>query len=276
MIARERGIISRLPDLTEEQIADKDKGDFLVRLLAVTQVGWLFIQLIARKKYGYPCTTLEVTTAAFSVLALITFLLQWSKPKDVGTTHYINADRAGNVEDIEAILEAEPDVIYKHTGLCNISNASLSRPIEEKRSSSFKSEFTNMVGIFILTNVVASAIFGAIHLAAWNFTFPTQNESTFWKISSVLTIAGPLWFYFGELWWRAGFIRWEERYIKWPKFAAILYFFIQLLHILVSVFLYTAFFIGRLYIIGEAFRGVFFLRPEVFQSTWATNLPHVG
>ncbi|KFY14856.1 hypothetical protein V492_02376 [Pseudogymnoascus sp. VKM F-4246] len=278
MIARDRGIIGSLPDLTEEQIADKDKGDFLVRLLAVVQVGWLFVQLIARKKYGYPCTTLEVTTAAFAVLALITYSLQWSKPKDVGTPHYIKADRVASVEDIEVILEAEPDVIYKHTGLCNISNASLPRPIEEERSSGFKSEFTSMVGIFILTNVVASAIFGAIHLTAWNFAFPTQNESTFWKASSVLTIAGPLWFYISEPLWRPEFTRWIEPYIEWPnsRFAAILYFCVRLLHYVISPVVFLAFFIGRLYIIGETFRGVFSLRPEDFQSTWAANLPHVG
>jgi hypothetical protein len=36
---------------------------------------------------------------------------------------------------------------------------------------------------------IGGVIFGAIHIAAWNFDFPTSIERTLWRIASVLSTA---------------------------------------------------------------------------------------
>jgi hypothetical protein len=54
-----------------------------VKLLALTQVFHLVIQLIVRKVYGLHTTQLETAVLGFSVCAAMTYLLWLRKPKDV-------------------------------------------------------------------------------------------------------------------------------------------------------------------------------------------------
>lgn len=48
VFARQIGILKKLPSLPIEELDDRNKGDALVKDLAVGQVIWLFVQLIAR------------------------------------------------------------------------------------------------------------------------------------------------------------------------------------------------------------------------------------
>lgn len=51
-IARDRGIIKKLPDIKLSDIEDKNKSDALVKLLAILQVAWIVVQLCARVYAG--------------------------------------------------------------------------------------------------------------------------------------------------------------------------------------------------------------------------------
>ena len=48
--ARRCGIISKLPRITHDEIADKGKGDFIAKALAITQAIWLILQLAIRTR----------------------------------------------------------------------------------------------------------------------------------------------------------------------------------------------------------------------------------
>ncbi|KAK0724187.1 hypothetical protein B0H67DRAFT_640754 [Lasiosphaeris hirsuta] len=45
--ARQSGLI-KLPKLTEDELGDRNKGDLLVKLLALMQVTWMVVRLVAR------------------------------------------------------------------------------------------------------------------------------------------------------------------------------------------------------------------------------------
>ena len=92
--ARRTGIITRLPYVTESDLADRDKGDTLSKLIAVVQVTWLMGQLIERRYYGQPSSQLEIMTLAFAVEAFAIYLLLLRRPKDVSTHTYLPAARA--------------------------------------------------------------------------------------------------------------------------------------------------------------------------------------
>ncbi|KAF8644494.1 hypothetical protein AX16_008434 [Volvariella volvacea WC 439] len=84
------GII--FPAISEDEIQDKAKGDFLTKLVVVIQTSWFVIQCIARHAQGLAVTELELITLAFATLNVITYFLWWSKPLNAEFPIYFNKD----------------------------------------------------------------------------------------------------------------------------------------------------------------------------------------
>ncbi|TFK36322.1 hypothetical protein BDQ12DRAFT_699617 [Crucibulum laeve] len=72
-----------LPDVTEDDIEDKSKGDILSKGLVLLQTSWFIVQCIARGIQGLALTELELVTLAFAVLNGVMYFLWWNKPLDV-------------------------------------------------------------------------------------------------------------------------------------------------------------------------------------------------
>ncbi|KAF8644460.1 hypothetical protein AX16_008447 [Volvariella volvacea WC 439] len=87
---KEKGII--LPAISEEEIQDKAKGDFLSKVVVVLQTSWFMIQCTARYAQGLVITELELATLAFATLNIITYFLWWSKPLNAEYPIYFNKD----------------------------------------------------------------------------------------------------------------------------------------------------------------------------------------
>jgi len=75
--------MGRLPDVPENEIADKSKADGLAKFLVVLQAGWMTIQTIARVQQDLPVTLLEINTMGHVVCAFALYALWWSKPLDI-------------------------------------------------------------------------------------------------------------------------------------------------------------------------------------------------
>lgn len=73
----------RFPSITEDEINDRSKGDALSKGIALLQLTWFIIQVIARAVQGLAITELELTTAALAGLNGIMYFFWWSKPRDV-------------------------------------------------------------------------------------------------------------------------------------------------------------------------------------------------
>ena len=71
------------PSTTAEEIDDRSKGDALSKGIALLQITWFIIQLIARRAQGLTITELELTTAALAGLNSVMYVFWWNKPKDV-------------------------------------------------------------------------------------------------------------------------------------------------------------------------------------------------
>jgi len=72
-----------LPDITEEDIEDRSKGDILFKLVAILQTSWFIIQCIARGQQRLALTELELVTLALASLNALTFAIWWHKPLGV-------------------------------------------------------------------------------------------------------------------------------------------------------------------------------------------------
>jgi hypothetical protein len=73
------------PNISLDDIKDKNKVDGLAKLLVCIQVGWMIAQVIVRAANGLPTSLLEVHTVAHVVCALIMYVIWWHKPRQVAS-----------------------------------------------------------------------------------------------------------------------------------------------------------------------------------------------
>ena len=247
--ARRRGIILQLPSITENEINDKNKGDTLIKLLAVLQVTWLGIQLIIRAVEGRQSSQLEITALALAFCAFATYLLLMWQPKDIRTPTVTLAQRSADEADFKILVDlySENGLLgrRKHYGLDEfgqpkIRNDHLLRNLDW---------YGLGLGLFI---------FGCIHLLGWNFQFPSAVEHLLWRISGILVACLPLAFLLlkfddddNEGWWNTSLI----------------------CLVIAGVVVFT---FARLFLLVEAFRSTYYLPPSSYIATWANNIPHVG
>jgi hypothetical protein len=121
---------------------------------------------------------------------------------------------------------------------------------------------SDIFGLFLGTTV-----FGAVHIAAWNFDFPTPVESLMWKITAVLCTTIILVFVCFVL---VIDVLFKMELSGMVKFMAGLAAGITMLSIPV---IYV---VCRLFLVVEVFRCLCFLPPSAYVATWAANVPHVA
>lgn len=79
-----------MPVISEAEIEDRSKGDGLSKGIALLQLVWFVVQLVARRIQNLPITLLEIDTLAVAALTCVAYGLWWKKPKDVACPHIVN------------------------------------------------------------------------------------------------------------------------------------------------------------------------------------------
>ncbi|EHK42587.1 hypothetical protein TRIATDRAFT_319981 [Trichoderma atroviride IMI 206040] len=258
-VAVEHGIITHLPDIKTAEIEDRNKSDALVKVLAVIQVVWMVVQLCARVYYRHPFAPLELGTVAFSATAIILYIVEWDKPKDINTPVYVKAASSSVSEAaFTQIVEAAPFpymqvpfVQYKHYYMPSVA---------------FHQTLGNLKIIDTKSSIVAMitvVTFGGIHLLAWNLQFPTPVEGLLWKISAIMSIACPVLYGGSHL---PGFGKNpnESTKVQWTLIKAVVGF----------TFLF--YFFARLYLITESIRSLYYLPRGAYIATWTAEFPHLS
>jgi hypothetical protein len=82
-----------LPDLSTDDIKDKNKADSLAKILVITQATWMLVQTVGRRVVSLPITLLEVHTVAHVVCAIIMYICWWHKPRQVTSPTLIRGER---------------------------------------------------------------------------------------------------------------------------------------------------------------------------------------
>lgn len=78
----DRGLID-MPNIDEEDILDKSKGDWVAKTIAIVQMLWFSAQIIARYVKGWAVTELEILTFSTIVMTVGMYYSWWDKPLDV-------------------------------------------------------------------------------------------------------------------------------------------------------------------------------------------------
>ena len=253
LLARQLGIIDRLPRLTEEQLDDRNKGDALVKLIAIVQIGWLVVQLIVRKVRNLASTQLEIFTLAFAICSLFTYGILWRKPQDAKVPVDVPARRYPTAAEMAQLAYEGPfpySIIRMNYWMPNNSFHQRTGPVFQ-------------IGIG-----AGAIIFGCIHLIAWNFAFPTNTEQLLWRTAAIITAATAL------LVIAVSNIV-NSKLLKEVSNAALFgptgFKYGWLLLELIAI-PYVA---ARLYILVEIFRTLYFLPPTAYVATWTTDVPYI-
>lgn len=180
---REASFLTRLPYITTAELNDRNKSDSFVRLIAIVQILWMIIQIIVRAARHLAIFQLEIAVAGLAVCAMTIYGLNWEQPKGVQTPYTLLAYR-GNIP--KAVLES---VGNERLTTDNFLGSFISiltwdqfstkwapgSPVPNHfslvESSSRSTRLSKEAGI-----LVGGMIFGAIHISAWNFVFPTLLE----------------------------------------------------------------------------------------------------
>jgi hypothetical protein len=258
---RQSDHLKKLPHITEDEINDKSKSNPFVKAIAVTQILWMVVQIIVRKSRGLAISQLEIAVMAFSVCAVILYILNWGKPKDIKTACTL------------AIFPGDiPDAIERHIRAGYNSDRALSYQFsffEEERAGDPVPNDRIAEGVddfqlhLVASLVFGCSIFGGIHLAAWNFNFPTRVELIFWRVASIWCTVFPLAsISFMVITGIIGSLFIFEGHFKWDVAVVRIFFALYV--------------ICRLILLVEIFRTLLFLPPDAFIATSASKIPHLA
>ncbi|KIW99630.1 uncharacterized protein Z518_11043 [Rhinocladiella mackenziei CBS 650.93] len=221
-----------LPRITTIEINDRSKSDSLAKFLAIMQVGWLAVQVIARAIQKLETTTLEITTLSFVVCTLGSFIAWYRKPYDVQTFVVLDMPDQ-SIEDIdltytekggkhrnllEEYMAAHPKAhvvdVNGHL-LAPYTKLTIIDDMLPTYTSAFTDRYRHLWGskpynshrirndrLPIMEKEVTAVVavttlaYAGLHAAAWNIPLATDIEQLLWRISSiVMIICCVAWFF---------------------------------------------------------------------------------
>lgn len=290
---RSNGLLPRLPYITVEEINDKSKSDSLVRAITIVQITWMVIQIIVRACRSLAISQLEIAVIAFATCAVILYGVNWEKPKGVQvavtiiaypgafpgeTIEIAKRDKDGS-DGIFSFLIAIFELVF--TGFNSSSKSSEDwppgKPIPNNytRNVPWKDEVERAIGFNLPKSdvyglLLGTTVFGAVHIAAWNFVFPTSIESLLWKVAAVLCTTMALAFACLVI------LRRWSRGSHWCGFVRHIQGVLRGITGICMILIPLSYVVCRFFLVVEIFRSLCFLPPSAYIATWATNVPHVA
>jgi hypothetical protein len=267
---RQEGVLAGLPPITDE-IYDRSKGDAFVKAVAVAQILWSTVEITTRVARGLPIALLELTTLAFAACAIIIYALYWRKPKMPNTTVPV-LDYQGEIPEpvFRVLREAEGLLIPNVFSflLCSFARKRGNRKDKGLEPGSaippLAQEFDwsdSMTMVVVLVGAAATVFFGAIHLTAWHFNFPSTVDQLAWRCASIyVTSYAPvlLLLPMPSVAMSVGLLKSSGQRGILVTYAILSHFYI----------------LARLVMWVEIFRSFLYLPPGAFIETWASNIPH--
>ncbi|KAF4948188.1 hypothetical protein FGADI_9816 [Fusarium gaditjirri] len=175
--------VLRIP---EPEIKDLSKADVITKAFAIIQCTWLVVQSVSRYAHGYAISLLELATLAFIFCAFIMHIFWWNKPFDVESRRAIaamgpNQECPANLNTpLMDDLTVSDDLLFRE----RVQDLSIEGSVQLilKPYGLIDPEFkTQPYALPSLSLYIASTAFFAIHLAAWNWEFPSTVVRSLWR-----------------------------------------------------------------------------------------------
>ncbi|KAM5520567.1 hypothetical protein FOXYSP1_14457 [Fusarium oxysporum f. sp. phaseoli] len=203
-----RSLIEVQPDMfriPESEIKDLSKADVITKAFAITQCTWLIVQSISRVAHGYSTSLLELATLAFIFCAFIMHIFWWNKPFDVESRRVVRLNpkvppnlSTFSMDDLTVsknflFRERVKDLSWQRFEDLIVEMADITDPAITSRPYI---DYLPSTSLYI-----ASTTFLAIHLAAWNWEFPSTVVRSLWRwinLSILVTSFTPLILFFQQ------------------------------------------------------------------------------
>jgi hypothetical protein len=276
--------IADMPQISVRQLERLDRGEALVKFLALVQVAYLIVQLIARKIENLPSSQLEIAALAYSASSMITYVLYWNRPQGIESIYVVKAKKMPQKDFLRYMLgpvylwstRMTEHTFDKEFDLAPIPNDSC-HFTDQFGASLWDGIFANNTEIISLAfgALAGGMLFGGLHCLAWNFQFPTSGEALAWRVCSVITSSlPPLSIVPLAMWLQLNPYEGSESNDETnAKRVKVRRYIVGAAVIVVFLIPYV---LARLFLIVEIFRSLFFLPPEVFIETWSGTFPHWG
>lgn len=243
--------IDGLMKFDEDDINAVAKADSLTKMITCFQALWFVTQVVSRLAEHRAVTLLEVSTCAYVFSAFITYAAWWKKPQNCSLPLMVDCSD----EAIARIPESDYEVVEGTWGEYMWGGATWSLSFTRRRSMPYK---------FLLTYSYYGipVFFGAIHVAAWNNTLPSQLELWMWRSSTLYCSVVSLLFLASDRLCHTSDSFWER---KGQLFSDTLFITMVLLYIVV-----------RLYTIFEVFFSMRALPHSAYNTVnWSAAVPHI-
>jgi hypothetical protein len=216
----------RFPEISKKELWDKSKQDTIAKGITCFQISYLILQCIGRAAQHLAITTLELSALAIVACSIITSLCWLRKPVDVMTPIKLYTESSTD----EILREARETASrpYRQTPLDFVDDLGPSwalnvqpfmhlpvGPFERPIPRFGNDRLPNLRGHQETLLCVTTLTYAAIHLAGWNYAFPTKVELILWRASSMFLFANTVAFWLFETaaaWYRAG--RWQRLFYR--------------------------------------------------------------
>ncbi|KAK8135022.1 hypothetical protein PG984_007034 [Apiospora sp. TS-2023a] len=198
-IANTQGGSFNKPEMTEDDIGERTKQDWFVKVIATLQFLHLVLSVIVRTSQGLAFSQLETITVGFAACGALIYLLYFFKPQGLQACFVNSAqlsDPGTGASGHDLLFERTYDGFWdvlRNKGLADEETDRPSTTVVERIPNDnipiSKNQWAHP-GIFLLA--LTSALFGALHAIAWNFEFPTFPEKMLWHMATIVSAASPV------------------------------------------------------------------------------------
>lgn len=178
--------------LTEKDIKDKSKADWVLKGIAVAQITWLILSVIVRSVMDLPIAQLEIATISFAAIAILSYAANWWKPKDISHATLLQSFCSGFTRNQDKQSSYTQPFILR---LLSPAKAADKARAVDANLERVPNDFVWMEGespLVIFLMAISSLGFGGLHCLAWNFDFPTHTELLCWRVASVTSAVLPV------------------------------------------------------------------------------------
>lgn len=107
--------------------------------------------------------------------------------------------------------------------------------------------------------------FSGVHIAAWNYPFPSETEAWLWRSSAIVTGIAPCWFFWlGKIESHAFYIEFKR---PWQEISILL----------VTITVVVLYYVSRVFLIVETFASLRSAPSGIYkQLNWSSFIGHSG
>ncbi len=241
--------VDKLMIFNEDDIFAVSKADSLTKMITCFQALWFVTQVISRLVEDRAVTLLEVSTCAYVLSAFIAYLCWWKKPQNCSIPLMIDCSDEATEKFSKSAYEEFEGTWEEY--LWGASWAEIGAK-------------DHIINTLFFAFFGLPVFFGAIHVAAWNNTLPTQVEVWLWRSSTLFCSVISL-FSFACL----GFVSLLDFYWERERRHRLIRYtlFITMLSLYVVV---------RIYMIFEIFFSMRALPCSAYDTVnWSAAVPHI-